>query len=126
MPVQHQPNKRATDFQTTDPHPQQPTDNHDQPLRERGVFGLCCRQYTAGPLHSLYEEIQILQNCLTIPRQKLRRGGGNRYKQLSQSPFCKLLLRRRDFELPSMSLILLLSGPSGPPPNLPGPPKKTL
>ncbi len=39
-------------------------------------------------LHSVCDQIQNLQNCLTTPRQKPRRGGGRRQiNSMPQSPF---------------------------------------
>ncbi len=43
-----------------------------------GGVGLCWRPYTAEFLHSVWDQIQCLQNCLTTSRQKLGGGGGLR------------------------------------------------
>ncbi len=52
-----------------------------------GGAGLCWRPYTAGLLHSVWGQIQSLENCLTNPRKKLSRGGLQKNKQQPQSPF---------------------------------------
>jgi hypothetical protein len=78
-----------------------------------------CKQYVAGKGVVLGDltlrdfslcmaQIQSLQNCVATPRQKLRRGGGLRkINSYTAKSFSRLLLRRREFALPSLSLILL-------------------
>ncbi len=43
-----------------------------------GWSALCWRLYTACLLHSIWDQIQNLRNCLTIPRQKPGMGRGLR------------------------------------------------
>ena len=58
------------------------------------------RPYSAGDLRSVCDQMQILE-LLTHPKAKILDGEG------ASKSFCRALLRRRNFALPSMCLIFL-------------------
>ncbi len=69
----------------------------------------CWRPYSEGVLYSISDQIQNIQNCYS-PKEKNLEGEGagpQTDNQLPQSLFVWSLLRRRNFALPSTSLIFL-------------------
>ncbi len=78
-----------------------------------GVEGGCWeRTYSAGLLLTVWDLIQSQQNCLPIPRHMVWRGEEGKGMGPQKINSCwevifQLLLRLRDFALPSLSLIVL-------------------
>ncbi len=74
--------------------------------RKDGV-GSCWRPHTAGLLHAVWDQIQSIQKLLDHLKTKVEEGRGPQNINSCHKVFSRLLLRRRGFALPSLSLILL-------------------